>query len=531
MNDAAVANLPADVSAKPKRSWLRWAIALTVSFGAVLQIIDVSIVNVSLPQMQGNLGATITEIGWVVTGYAIANAIVIPLTAWLGSYFGQKQYFIFSLFAFMMASVMCGLSTSLSMLIVSRVLQGLFGGGLVPRAQAILFEIFPPEEIGVAQAVFGIGMIAGPTFGPTLGGYITDTLGWRWIFFINVPIGILALLMAIAFLPPTTVERNARRSIDWAGIALLAICLGSFQTFLEEGEQDGWFESGFITWLAIGAGIGAIFFVWREMSVKFPAVDLRVLRHRSLVAGSIYGVVLGISLFGTIFVIPLFTQRILGFSAVQTGEMLIPGALASALFMPFVGVLVGRTDARLAICISSVMTGISMFMLAGININTGWNDLFFPLILRGMGMGFMFIPLSVATLGTIPKKDIAAASGIFNLMRQIGGSTGVALLATVLENRQVFHYDRLAENISLYNPTTQQFLGQAQGLMIGKGFDPVTAQSASVALSERMVQIQASILAYQDVYMVVAILFICSIPLVFFLGKGARGGAPRASMG
>ncbi|MCX6647634.1 MAG: DHA2 family efflux MFS transporter permease subunit [bacterium] len=230
----------------PIKDWRRWAIALTVSFGTLLQIIDVSIVNVSLPQMQGNLGATLTEIGWVVTGYAVANAIVIPLTAWLGNYFGEKAYFIASLVGFVLASVMCGFATSLPMLLTARVLQGLFGGGLAPRAQAIMFETFGPKEIGLAQSIFGIGIIVGPTFGPTLGGYLTDTLGWRWVFFINIPVGIIAILMAMAFLQPSKGVNKSRSSIDWMGILFLALWLGSFQTFLEEGESKGWFESDFI---------------------------------------------------------------------------------------------------------------------------------------------------------------------------------------------------------------------------------------------------------------------------------------------
>ncbi|MFH1676110.1 MAG: DHA2 family efflux MFS transporter permease subunit [bacterium] len=511
---------------RKRPAWMKWGIVLTASFATLLQIIDVSIVNVSLPQMQGNLGATITEIGWVVTGYAVANAIVIPLTAWVGGYFGQKAYFIFSLVCFILASVLCGMATTLPMLIAARVLQGLFGGGLMPRSQAIIFENFPPEEIGIAQAVFGIGMIAGPTFGPTLGGYITDTLGWRWIFFINVPVGFLAVLMAIVFLPSSARTVDRKSAIDWSGIALLAIWLGSFQTFLEEGENDGWFESSFIVLLAVLTVVGLGLFIWRELTVARPAVDLRVLRYRSLTAGSIYGIVLGICLFGTIFVIPMFTQRILGFTAVQTGEILIPGALASALLMPFVGAMMGKIDARLAIGFGSVIVGFSMYLLAGMNIDTGTTSIFWPLILRGAGMGFMFIPLSIATLGAIPKKDIPAASGVFNLTRQMGGSIGVAVLATILEKRQVFHYDRLVENVSLYNPVATQYLSSIEKAMMGKGFDSVSSQKLSVMMVDRVTHLHAMILSFEDVYLIVALLFIFSIPLVFFLGRGAKEKRP-----
>jgi len=510
----------------PKLGWEKWAIALTVSLGTVLQIIDVSIVNVSLPQMQGNLGATLTEIGWVITGYAVANAIIIPLTAWLGKFFGEKAYFIFCLVGFVLASVMCGFATGLYMLIAARVLQGLFGGGLAPRAQAIMFETFPPEEIGIAQAIFGIGIIVGPTFGPTLGGYLTDTLGWRWVFFINIPIGAIAILMAWLFLPASRPNRIIHTSVDWIGILLLAIWLGSFQIFLEEGEKNGWFESDLISILLAVTIIGLILFVWRELTVERPAVDLRVLRYKALTAGSIYSIILGVSLYGTIFVIPLFTQHVLKFTAVQTGMMFIPGALASALFMPIVGALIGRIDARFAIGFGSVVVGFSMVLLSQISINTSVTDFFWPLVIRGAGMGFLFIPLSIATLGAIPKPDIPAASGFFNLTRQVGGSVGVALLATVLENRQVFHYDRLAENISVYNPNAFTYLQQAEAAMMGKGYDMTAARQIAVALAKGTTQLHAMILSFEDVYVLVAWMFVFSIPLVFFLGRGAKSTGP-----
>jgi len=523
---AAAMALPGAMQPAAKPEWLKWVIAVTVSFGALLQVIDVSIVNVSLPQMQGNLGATLSEIGWVITGYAVANAIVIPLTAWLGDYFGTKAFYIFSLVAFVAASVLCGFATSLEMLIISRVLQGVFGGGLLPRAQAILFETFPPAQHGLAQAVFGIGVIVGPTFGPTLGGYLTDTLGWRWVFFINVPVGVVAVLLAATFLPRSIPRRHFARAIDWAGILLLALWLGSFQTFLEEGEGDGWFESGFIARLAIVAVLGFGLFIWRELSARYPAVDLRVLRHRSLAAGSLYAIVLGISLYGTIFVIPMFTQRILHFTAVQTGVLIIPGALASGLIMPLIGRLMGRVDARFVVGTGSVVIGIAMFYLAQMNINSNWHSLFWPLLWRGVGMGCMFIPLSVATLGPIPRPELAAASGFFNLNRQIGGSIGIALLATVLEKREAFHYDVLAAHTSTLSPVTQQYLSGAQSMLALHGFDASTAQQAALKLVSGLVHLHAMILSFDDVYLLVGLLFLVSLPLVFFLGNG--GLPPRA---
>ncbi len=289
------------------RGILKWVIAVTAALGAILEIIDTSIVNVALPEIRGNLGATLSEAGWVSTGYACANVVMIPLTAWLGYRYGKKQYLLFSLAGFTAASVLCGLSTSLMMLIIARVLQGLCGGGLLAKAQSLLFETFPRHEQPAAQALFGIGVIAGPAFGPVLGGWLTDTLGWRWIFFINLPFGIIAVLMTMVFLPRDRPEDRESKPVDWAGIGLLTLGLACFQTMLEEGQQDDWFSSRFILTMTVGALAGGGLFLWRELTAEHPAVDLRVLRHRSLAAGSVYSLVLGMGLYGVMFAVPIFT--------------------------------------------------------------------------------------------------------------------------------------------------------------------------------------------------------------------------------
>jgi DHA2 family multidrug resistance protein len=514
--------IPKPTSSPP--AWLKWAIALTASLGAMLEVIDTSIVNVALTEMQASVGATISEIGWVVTGYAIANVIIIPLTAWLGDAFGKKRYFVFSLAGFVGASVLCGLSGNLSALIASRVLQGLLGGGLLAKAQSILFETFPPEQQGVAQAVFGVGVIAGPAIGPTLGGYLTDTLGWRWIFFINVPVGVVAVLMALIFLPADELRPDRRISkVDWWGIGLLAIALGSLQTFLEEGERDGWFESHFITLLAITASVGLLLFIWRELSTEKPAVDLRVLRHRSLAAGSIYSMVLGMGLYGTLFVIPIYAQTVLNFTAMQTGLLIMPGALASAVTMVVMGKVSGKVDARVLIAGGSIFIAVIMFNLASINPSTGRDALFWPLLWRGVSVVMMFLPLSLATLGPLPKEDIPAGSGFYNLTRQLGGSIGIALLATVLDRRHAFHRAVLAEHVTPYDPQTQERINTLMGAMQHRGgVDAATAHQQALALLERTLDGQAMLLAFEDLFWVVGIIFVVTIPLLLLLGKGNR---------
>jgi DHA2 family multidrug resistance protein len=510
-------------------SWLKWAIAVTASLGAILEVIDTSIVNVALADMQASLGATITEIGWVVTGYAIANVIIIPLTAWLGDVFGRKRYFIFSLVGFTLASILCGLSANLTMLIAARILQGLCGGGLLAKAQAILFETFPPEEQGLAQAVFGIGVIAGPAIGPTLGGYLTDTLGWRWIFFINLPFGILAVIMGWLFLPRDRILPAVQQRIDWWGIGLLTLAVGSLQTFLEEGERDEWFESRFITTLAITAGVGLVLFVWRELRTHNPAVDLRVLRHRSLAAGSVYSAILGMGLYGALFAVPIFAQNVLHYTATQTGLLLLPGALASAVMMPILGKLTSKFDARLLIACGGAIIGLVMFQLAKINPGTGADALFYPLLWRGVGTVMMFLPLSLATLGSLPKQDVAAGSGFYNLTRQLGGSIGIAVLTTLLDRREAFHRAILAENISSYDWATQERLSALASGLQNRGVDAATAQDRALALLDQTLNLQAALLSFEDIFWVVGLAFMLSLPLVLLLGKG-RAGAGAAGV-
>lgn len=515
-----------DLTDAPKPGWWKWTVALTASLGAILEVIDTSIVNVALPEMQGNLGATLSEIGWVVTGYAVANVVMIPLSAWLGDYFGKKAYFIFCLIGFTLASVLCGFANSLPMLIFARILQGLAGGGLLAKAQAILFETFPREEQGLAQGVFGLGVMIGPALGPTLGGFLTDTMGWRSIFFINIPFGILAVIMAAIFFLPDRFNEAMNRKVDWLGIGLLTLGLACFQTMLEEGQREDWFDSPFIILMGILSLVGIVLFIWRELSIDYPAVNLRVLRYKSLAAGSAFSMVLGMGLYGALFVIPVFAQNILHYTATQTGMLMLPSAIASALFMMLGSQLSRWFDPRLIIAVGAIILALTLFHLAGINSNTGEDSLYWPLIWRGIGTVLMFLPLTLATIGPIPKEDISAATGFFNLTRQIGGSIGIAVLTTMLAQRENFHRTILSEHLSLYDPAVRMRLEGMTQAFQHRGSDAVVAKSQALMTLDNMLNLQSTILSFADIFWMVGIAFLLSLGLLFFLGKGNPAAMP-----
>jgi DHA2 family multidrug resistance protein len=500
----------------------KWAVAVAVALGALLEVVDTSIVNVALTDLQTSLGATLSEISWVVSGYAVANVIVLPLTAWLGDRFGKKTYFIFSLIGFTIASVLCGMATTLAMLVVARVFQGLMGGGLLAKAQAILFETFPREEQAMAQAFFGVIVIAGPAIGPTLGGYLVTNVGWRWIFFVNVPIGIFAVMMCMAALPADGVKKLGSR-VDWWALALLATGLGSLQTLLEEGNSEDWFESRLIVALLVSAVVALVLFVRREMKTDIPVVDLRVLRYRTLWAGSILSVILGMALYGALFAVPIFAQLIMGYTSQETGMLLLPSALASAATMIVAGRLLRSIDPRLGLLFGSLTLISAVYSLSSLSAQTGIDDLFWPLIVRAVGTVCMFLPLNMATLGPIPKRDISAATGFFNLTRQLGGSVGVALLTLLLSQRQAFHRSVLAEKLTVSDPALLDRLNQLSAGFVAKGALLADAQKHALAVLDGTITREAAVMSFSDTFWATAVLILVFLPLIALLGKPARG--------
>jgi len=500
----------------------KWLVAVAVAIGALLEVIDTSIVNVALADIQTSVGASLEQVGWVVSSYGIANVIVLPLTAWLGDKFGKKRYFVFSLVGFTLASVLCGMATSLPMLIVARVLQGLMGGGLLAKAQAFLFETFPRSEQAMAQAFFGAIVIAGPAIGPTLGGYIVTNYDWRWIFYVNVPVGIVAVWMCLSALPKDKPSKE-RSSIDWTAIALLAIGIGSLQTVLEEGSSKDWFDSSLIVALSVASVVGLVWFVERQLTSKNPVVDLRVLRHRSLWAGSLLSIVIGMALFGALFSIPIFAQTVLHYTPQQTGMMLLPGALLTAFMMPVAAKLSSRYDPRAVLAVGGVVLALGLWQLTSLSTLTGADDLAGPLLVRSFGTALMFLPLNLATMGPLPRSDMSAAAGIFNLTRQLGGSIGVALLTTLLGERQAFHRAVLVEKVVSGEGLTMERMQMLTQRFTSLGFSAHDARDRALSLLNGAVNQQSAVLSFADTFWATAALILLCLPLVLLLGKPARG--------
>jgi MFS transporter, DHA2 family, multidrug resistance protein len=508
--------------AEPAEGAHKWVIAGTVMTGSIMASLDSSIVNVALPNMSGTLGATIEEITWVITGYILANVIIMPITALLSSRFGRKSFYMASVVLFTTASMACGLAHSLLVIVIFRIIQGLGGGVLITVSQAILRESFPPEEQGIAMGVYGLGVVLAPALGPTLGGWLTDNYSWPWIFYINLPIGILNLILVARFIqdPPYLVREKGE--IDFLGLGLLVAGLGSLQLMLEEGERNQWFESGFILRLAAIAAVGLILFVWREMEARRPAVNLRILGNISFTSATAIGGVLGLALNGSLFLLPLFLQNLIGFDATQSGIALMPRSLAMALLMPIAGRFYNRLGPRVLIGSGLVICAYGFWGLSVLTTAVGFWDIFWPQLWQGVGFSLIFVALSTAALATIPKPQMTQATGLYNVVRQVMGSVGIAIAATQLTSSTSRYHDVLSENIGTWNPATVQFLRNATAAMIHAGADRFTAQQRALELLDVSVTRQATVLAYNHVFLLVTVLFVLGLPLVLLLRRGEQ---------
>jgi DHA2 family multidrug resistance protein len=504
----------------------RYIIAFAVTLASVLELVDTSIVNVAIPHMMGNLGATLDEVAWVSTGYIVANVIVLPLTSWLSDRFGRRNYYTGSIILFTAASFFCGSARSLESLVFWRVAQGIGGGALISTAQAILFDVFPLRERSKAMAIFGMGVMVGPTLGPTLGGWITDNYSWPWIFYINLPLGMLAGMMTWRYVPESehAVERTTQ--VDWLGLGLLIIGVGTLQICLERGEARDWFGSREIMVEAALAATGLVLFVWHELRTDNPIVNLRILKNRQLAAGVAFATVLGFALYASVFALPVFLQNLLGYTAWDTGKVILPGALASAVTMALMGRLGARVDARLLITIGVLLFMWSMWLHYHFTTAIGMHDLFWPMILRGVGLGCIFVPLTGVAVADLQPAQLAQGTGLFNLSRQLGGSFGIALTATLLSRFTEQGRQALLPHLSLSEPAARAWLEQVTSGMLRSSGTLAEAQTKAHAVLERVLTQQASMVAFEKVFLIMGLTFTFALPLllVFRTGK-VRGGA------
>jgi DHA2 family multidrug resistance protein len=493
----------------------KWIITITVIMASLLELIDTTIVNVSIPQIQGNLGATLEDVAWVTTGYAVANVIVLPMSGWLGGYFGRKNYYMTSILVFTIASFLCGNAHSLDELVLFRIIQGVAGGGLISTSQAILIETWPREEIGTATALFGLGAVVGPTVGPTIGGWITDNYSWPWIFYVNIPVGALALFLTYTFVRTTPADGRGK-PIDWWGIGLLALAVGSLQVILEKGESEDWFAKTYILILTITAVLGTLFFIWRELSTDHPIVNFAILRHRSFSVGMFTSFILGFGLYGSVFVFPIFCQSLLGFSAEQTGLILFPGGLCTIMMMPFIGKMLNKgVPAQFMATIGMFLFFVFTTMLSKSTLNSGTGDFFLPLVIRGVGMALLFVPLTTLAVQDLKGPEIGQGTGLNNMMRQLGGAFGIATLTTVIHIREGFHRSNLLTNINPYNNAfNMRFNNLVQNFM-SKGSSMLDATHQAYQAIEGAVIKQTLLLTYADAYWISGLVMLFSIPMLY----------------
>ena len=503
----------------------RVIITITAIICALLEIVDTTIVNVALNDMKGNLGTTLTEVGWVITAYAIGNVIIVPMTSWLSQQFGRRNYFAASIMLFTFCSFLCGNATGIWELVAFRFLQGVGGGALLVTSQTIITESYPPEKRGMAQAIYGLGVIIGPTLGPPLGGYIVDNFSWPYIFYINIPIGVIATLLTLSFVrSPKYSEKSKTKDVDWLGIALLAVAVGSLQYVLEKGQDDDWFNSTTIIILTVAAVFGLFFFIWRELSFRNPVVELRVLKNGNLRVGTILSFIMGFGLYGSTFIIPLYTQATLGWTAQQAGMLMIPSAITTAFMMPIIGQMLQKGVKQQYL----VALGMLIFFIYSfwgykiITPDTGSDAFFWMLIVRGMGMGMLFIPVTTLALSTLKGQQIGQGAAFTGMMRQLGGSFGVAVITTYLARKNVMHRSDLVSQLNVNDFDVQQRVHAMQHAFIAKGMTPDVALNSAYKALEYTVAKQASVLSYMDAFLALGVMFLVCVPFVLMV-KGNKG--------
>ena len=511
----------------------RVIITITAVMCALLEIVDTTIVNVALTNMRGSLGATLTDVAWVITAYAIANVIVIPMTSWLSQQFGRRNYFAVSIIIFTAASFLCGNASNIWELVAFRFVQGLGGGALLVTAQTIITESYPVAKRGMAQAIYGMGVIVGPTLGPPLGGYLVEHFSWPYIFYINIPLGIIATLLTLAFVrSPKYGEKLKANQVAWLGIIFLASFIGSLQFVLEHGQQDDWFNNNLIVTLSIVSVFGLLAFIWRELTYKHPIVNLSVLKDGNLRIGILMGFILGFGLYGSTLVIPIYTQSVLGWTATDAGLLLIPGSITTAIMMPFVGKMIQKGIPQ-GYMVGAGFLVFFLFTFWMHNImtpDTGVEHFYWPLILRGIGLGLLFVPITTLSLSTLKGREIGEGAAFTGMFRQLGGSFGIAIITTFITRFSQEHRANLVSHLDGSRFEVQQRIQQLQQGFMSKGFTSNEALQKAHQVIDFSVMKQSTVLSYMDIFMYLGIMFLCCIPIIFLIKRGKNKINPADAM-
>ncbi|MGE5246183.1 MAG: DHA2 family efflux MFS transporter permease subunit [Betaproteobacteria bacterium] len=506
-----------------------WIIALSVMFATFMEVLDTTVVNVSLPHIAGSLSSTIDEATWALTSYLVANAIILPMTGWLAATFGRKRLLMLSVSGFTLASFLCGLAPTLGTLVFFRVVQGATGGALQPLSQAVLLEAFAPQDRGKAMAFWALGIVVAPILGPVLGGWLTDSYSWRWVFYINLPVGITSLVMTKLFIFDPAYLRRESAKVDYWGIGMLAVGIGALQIVLDKGQEDDWFSSHFILTLAVVSAITLTLLIVHELTTEHPIVDLRVFKERSYAVGVFLMTIVGFVLYGSMVLLPIFLQTLLGYPALEAGIAMAPRGIGSFVMMPITGIMTGRYDARKLLSAGLVIGGVTLIWLGHLNLQAGYWDIFWPQLIQGVGMSLLFVPLTTVTMDAIPRERMGNATSLFNLMRNIGGSVGIATTGTMLARHQQSVTAVLGANVTPYDARSQSMFYQLRAAFIAAGADTATATSRAHAAIFGMVQKQAAMVSFVGLFWLLGMMFVVMVPLVLIMRRPRTHGRPAAA--
>jgi MFS transporter, DHA2 family, multidrug resistance protein len=506
-----------------------WIVAIAVMFATFMEVLDTTVVNVSLPHIAGNLSATVDESTWVLTSYLVANAIVLPMTGWLARTFGRKRLLMTSVTGFTVSSLLCGLAPTLPTLVFFRLVQGATGGAMQPLSQAVLLEAFPPHERGKAMGFWGLGIVVAPILGPVLGGWLTDTYSWRWVFYINLPVGITSIVMTQLFVFDPAYLRHEVSKIDYWGIGLLAIWIGSLQIALDLGQERDWFSSAFITALILTASIGAVVFVAREWLAREPIVDLRVFKIRTYSTGVFLMTSLGFVLYGSLVLLPIMLQTLLGYPSLQAGIAMAPRGVGSLIGMPIMGMIIGKVDARALVAMGLIAGAVTLIWLGQLNLNAGYWDIFWPQFFQGLGLSALFVPLTTISMDPIPRERMGNATSLFNLMRNLGGSIGIAVTGTMLGRHTQANINVFGANITPYSPAAQQMFNAARTGAMAGGADPATATQRAYGTLFGMVSQQAAMVSFVTMFRFLGVIFLLLLPLILLMKRPRSRAGPAGA--